>query len=245
MINDNEELCLQLRNKTTRDEETYCKHYLKKFRGYIRHVFVNYQTVGLLLGLVFLVLLSIFINRYEDDESSLLDYIPYVLIGIFALSLICKISIGLWFWKYAKHVVVTNEGIWIMWYSTFWWSKDFKGKKHMFNPSWSMYGWGEIKITDDSKVRPRSPVKLANFFDDFDYAIIKSSHLTSLFLTRWDGMQEIDFLDDIDAQEILSYAKEQHRRKKRKKKDMEIIEDDYDKLPDDEYIPDDEDNNSL
>lgn len=187
--------------------------------------------VGLLLGL----------TQAWEDEDKLGFYIGAALFALAVLFWLGKIILGLWFWKYSKHVVVTNEGIWIMWYSTFRWSKDFTGKKRMFNPSWSFYSWSEIKITDDPKVRPKSPVKLASFFDDFDYAVIKSSHLTSLFMTRWDGMQQIDFLDDGDAQEILSYAKEQHKRKKRKKKDMEIIEEEYDKLPDDEYIENDED----
>lgn len=243
MINENEELCLQLRNRTARHEETYCKRYTKKFRGYIRHVFVNYQTVGLVVMMIFVGILM-WLTKAWEDEDKLGFYIQATLFGLSFLFWFGKIVIGLWFWKYAKHVVVTNEGIWIMWYSTFWWSENFKGKKHLFNPSWSLYGWGEIKITDDPKVRPRSHVKLANFFDDFDYAVIKSSHLTSLFLTRWDGIQEIDFLDDMDANEILSYAKEQHKRKKRKKKDMEIIEEEYDKLPDDEYI-DNDDKSSL
>ena len=244
MNNENEELCLQLRNRTTRDEETYCKHYTKKFRGYIRHLFVNYQSVGLVIMMVFMGLLIYFIKPWQDEDKMGL-YISATLLGLAIFFWFAKIIIGLWFWKYAKHVVVTNEGIWIMWFSTGWWSKNYKGKKRLLSPSWSLYGWGEIKITDDDKVRPRSPVKLANFFEDFDYAVIKSSHLTSLFLTRWDGMQQIDFLDAMDASEILTYAKEQHKRKKRKKKDMEIIEDEYDKLPDDEYIPDDDDNSSL
>lgn len=238
-MNSKEELCLRLRNRTTRDEETYCKLYTKKFSGYIRHIFINYQTVGLVIMTAFMALLLWFTKAWEDEDK-LGFYIGATLLGLSVFFWLGKIIIGLWFWKYSKNVVVTNEGIWVMWFSTFWWSKDFTGKKRFLSPSWSLYGWEEIKITADDKVRPRSPVKLANFFDDFDYAVIKSSHLTSLFLTRWDGMQQIDFLNDIDAQEILSYAKEQHRRKKRKKKDMEIIEDEYDKLPDDEYIEDDE-----
>ena len=244
MINENKELCLQLRNRTARDQETYCKHYTKKFSGYIRHIFVNYQTVGLVIMMIFVALLMWFTKIWEDEDKFGF-YIAATLFGLAVFFWFGKIIIGLWLWKYSKNVVVTNEGIWIMWFSTFWWSADFTGKKRFLSPSWSFYSWGEIKITDDAKARPRSPVKLANFFDDFDYAVIKSSHLTSLFMTRWDGMQEIDFLDDVDAQEILSYAKEQHKRKKRKKKDMEIIEEEYDKLPDDEYISDDEDNSSL
>ena len=237
-MNENE-LCLQLRNQTTRDEETFCKLYQKKFRGYIRSVFLNYQMVGVFLMMILDVLLIYFTKAWQDEDK-MAFIIGATIFGICFVWWIYTAIKGLWFWKYAKHVVVTNEGIWIMSYSVFWWSEDFTGRKRFLSPHWSVYGWGEIKITDDDKVLPCSPVKLANFFDGFDRAIIKSSHLTSLFLTRFDGVQEINFLDRADADEILAYAKEQHKRKKRKKKDMEIIEDDYDKLPDDEYISNDE-----
>lgn len=229
-----EDLCLQLRNQTTREEETYCKRYIKKFRGYLRHVFVNYQSAGLVLMLLFMGLLVLADNKLWSDEDRTFSYFAFGIGGITLFFWIYERIKALWFWKYAKNVVVTNEGIWIMWYSTFWWSKDFTGKKRFLSPSWSLYSWSEIKITADDKVRPRSPVKLANFFDDFDYAVIKSSKLTTLFLTRWDGMQQIDFLDETDANEILAYAKEQEKRRKRKKKDTEITEDQYDKLPDEE-----------
>ncbi|MCM1290224.1 MAG: hypothetical protein NC132_06100 [Corallococcus sp.] len=238
-MNGKEPLCLQLRNQTTRNEETYCKCYQKKFRGYIRSLFINYQMVGVFLMMLFDALLVYFTKAWEDEDK-LGFYIGATIFGICIVWWIYSAIKSLWFWKYSKHVVITNEGIWIMCYSVFWWSKDYTGKKRFLSPSWSLYGWSEIKITSDDKIRPRSPVKLANFFDDFDYAVIKSSHLTSLFMTRWDGMQQIDFLDKADADDILAYAKERHKRKKRKKKDMEIIEDEYGKLPDDEYAPNDE-----
>lgn len=235
-----EELCLQLRNQTTRDEETYCKHYTKKFRGYVRSLFLNHKSVGLFIMLIFITSLILAIRYVWKDEGSFGFYIGVSLSAITLLFWIYEIIKGLWFWKYAKHVVVTNEGVWIMFYSTFWWSKDFTGKKRFLSPAWSLYSWNEIKITDDDKVRPKSPVKFANFFDDFDYAVIKSSRLKSLFMTRFDGMETINFLAETDANEILAYAKEQRKRKKRKKKDMEIIKDEYDKLPNDEYVTDDE-----
>ncbi len=238
MINENEP-CLQARNQTTREQETYCKVYTKKFSGYIRQLFINYQTVGLIFMLIFIGLLLYFTRAWEDDDK----FGFYIGAGMFAFALlfyIYTIIKGLWFWKYAKYVVVTNEGIWIMWHGVFWGRTDFKGRRRFLSPNWSLYGWGEIKITDDDKVRPQSPVKTARFFDNFDYAVVKSTHLSSLFLTRFDGVQEIYFLDKADANEILEYARAQKRRKKRKKKDMEIIEDEYDKLPDDEYTEDDD-----
>ena len=233
--------CLRLRNKTTREEETYCKCYLKKFRGYVRHVFINLQFIGLFIMMLFSVgMVALLPRLMGNDDDKIPYYIAYAFLFISLFFLIYEPAKKLWFWKYAKYVVVTNEGIWIMWYSTFWWSQDFTGKKRFLSPSWSLYDWREIKITSDDSARPRSPVKLANLEDDFDYAVIKSSHLTSLFVTRWDGVQQIDFLTESDANEILSYAKEQQKRIKRKKKDMVIIEEEYDKIPD-EYIKDDGD----
>lgn len=233
--------CLRLRNKTTRAEETYCKYYLKKFRGYLKSVFINVQFIGVLLMTLGLVAaITLLLPRLMENDSDLMPWIiSYVLLGVSVFFLIYIPAQKLWFWKYTKYVVVTNEGIWIMCFSTFWWSQDFTGKKRFWSPSWSLYTWNEIKITTDDSVRPRSPVKLAKVTDDLDYSIVKSSQLTSLFLTRWDGVQQIHFLDESDANEILAYAKEQQKRKKRKKKDMEIIEEEYDKIPDEEYVDDD------
>lgn len=231
--------CLRLRNRTTRAEETYCKYYLKKFRGYVKSVFVNLQFIGLLiLATASALVITLVLPRLMEGDDDIMPWIiSYAFLFISTFFLIYIPAQKLWFWRYAKYVVVTNEGIWIMCFSTFWWSEDFTGKKHFWSPSWSLYTWNEIKITTDDSARPRSPVKLGNVGDDFDHKIAKSTQLTTLFLTRWDGVQRIDFLADSDANEILAYAKEQ-QRKKRKKKDMEIIEEEYDKIPD-EYVTDD------
>lgn len=232
-MNGKEPLCLQLRNQTTRDEETYCKVYRKKFRGYIRHIFLNYQTVGLVVLMVLIGLLIVSGNKVRQNESAL-SYIGFGLLGVAVFFYIYKIAKGLWFWKYAKYIVITNEGIWIMVCGALWKRKDFAGKKRFLSPHWSLYSWNSTKITTDEKARPRSPVKLANIFDDFDYAIIKSAHLKSLFLTRWDGMEEIDFLEETDADEIVEYAREQRRIKRNKKKADEIVEDENDNSEEDD-----------
>ena len=232
--------CLRLRNQTSRAEETYCKYYIKKFSGYIRQVFVNLQFIGLIVMLLFSVgMIALLPKLMQGDDDTMPWIISYTFLFVTLFFLIYITAQKLWFWKYAKYVVVTNEGIWIMWFSTFWWSEDFRGQKHFWSPSWSLYTWNEIKITSNDSARPRSPSKLANIGDDFDYAVVKSTKLTSLFVTRWDGVQQIHFLDQADANEILAYAKQQQKGKKRKKKDMEIIEEEYDKIPD-EYVADDD-----
>ena len=241
MIDENKP-CLRLRNKTTRAEETYCKYYVKKFRGYLKSVFLNFQFIGLIvMMLASVATLKLVLPNLMEGDSDLMPWIiTYAFLGISVFFLIYIPAQKLWFWKYAKYVVVTNEGIWIMYFSTFWWSEDFRGKKRFWSPSWSLYTWNEIKLSTDDSARPRSPVKLGNLDDDFDHAVVKSTQLTSLYLTRWDGVQQIHFLEESDVNEILAYAKEQQKRKKRKKKDMEIIEEEYDKLPDEEYVENDE-----
>lgn len=60
------------------------------------------------------------------------------------------------------------------------------------------------------------------FWGDFDYAVVKSTSLSSLFLTRFDGVEQINFLEKSDANEILMYAHKQ-KRKKRKKIEEQTI----------------------
>ena len=239
MIDENKP-CLRMRNQTTRADETYCKYYLKKFRGYVRHVFINFQAIGLFfMTLISVLVITLLLPHLMENDDDIMPWIiAYAFLGISVFFYIYLTAQKMWFWKYAKYVVVTNEGIWIMFYSTFWWSGDFMNKKRFWSPSWSLYSWNEIKISSDDSARPRSPVKFGNLKDDFDYKVVKSAQLTSLFVTRWDGVQQIDFLEESDANEILAYAKEQHKRKKRKKKDMEIIEEEYDRIPD-EYVEND------
>ncbi len=123
MINENEP-CLKMRNKTTRGRNVL-QALSQKFRGYLRAEFINHQTVGLFFGIGALLALCLLT---PNDIYEFGTYIKWTLFGIFVFAYIVKITISLWFWKYAKHVVITNEGVWIMYYSSFWWSEDFTGK---------------------------------------------------------------------------------------------------------------------
>lgn len=164
MINENEP-CLKLRNRMSREEETYCKYYIKNFRGYLRSVILNHQIVGLFIMLLFV--LGIFLPMYFRKKEEMILIIACVLGGLAVLSLIFIIIKNLWFWKYTKYVVVTNEGIWLMWHGAFWRKLDFAGKRRFLSPIWSLYSWNEIKISSDDNSRPRSPVKLQNFLGGF------------------------------------------------------------------------------
>lgn len=215
MINENEP-CLKFRKQMSADEETECKYYLKKFRGYIRSTFINVQTVGLFLTSFMISVVLVLMYLLKRDEAFL-----YLIGGIFGFAMFvicCIIIIKLWFWKYTKYVVVTNEGIWLMWHGAFWRKTDFAGKRRFLSPIWSLYGWSEIKITDDENARPKSSDKISTLFENFDFAVIKSTRLVTLFLTRFDGVQQVDFLDASDANQILAYAQEKKRKKRKKKK---------------------------
>ena len=75
--------CLRLRNKTTRAEETYCKYYLKKFRGYIRHVFINFQTVGMfIMTLIFVAVITLLLPKLMEDDD---DIMPWIIAYAFLL----------------------------------------------------------------------------------------------------------------------------------------------------------------
>lgn len=210
------EPCLILRNKTSREQETYCKHYTKRLRGYLRHLFLQIKSVGLILGILFELSIYLPISLRESFKNEpLMDGCFIGLMAVFALFWIYEILKGIWFWKYAKHVVVTDEGIWLMYYSTFWWSEDFRGKKRFLSPSWSLYSWEEIKLSLGGEPYSQSQNMLIRFFSNYEIAVIRSAKLTSILISRWDGNEPINFLNESDADDILSYYKERKRKKKK------------------------------
>ncbi|MCM1042704.1 MAG: hypothetical protein NC350_00615 [Corallococcus sp.] len=76
---------------------------------------MNYKSVGLLAMTVFAALFMLF---WETDDESFVWYMAGIC-GFILLIWLGIIILRLWFWKYAKYVVVTNEGIWLMWHSLF------------------------------------------------------------------------------------------------------------------------------
>lgn len=222
-----EQLCLQMRNKGDKYDETYCQHYIKNKSGYLRYLFFRFQSTSVFIMWLIMSVVSWRISLSPED--GLFKLIPYTLAAIFGFAWIFMIFKGLWYWKYDRHVFVTNEGIWIMSCSTFWWrgAPDFMGKRRFLAPSWSLYSWSELKkISANRADAPRGVSKIANFFEDFDAFINKSSKLTTIYLTRWDGVEQVNFLKNEDANEILDYAKTQKRpRRKKKSKETELIED--------------------
>ncbi len=113
-----EQLCLQMRNKNGLYEETYCKHYIKNKWGYLRFLFFRFQSISVfILGAISAVVSW---HELKSQEASLLKYIPLLIAAILGFAWIFMIIKGLWYWKYTKHVFVSNEGIWVMSCSTLW-----------------------------------------------------------------------------------------------------------------------------
>ena len=221
-----EKLCLQMRNRNGQDKETYCRHYLKSKGVYLRSVFFGLKQTGMFLMCLIFTLVIIFTN--DRDESILFKILPYIFAGISGFAYIFMILKGLWYWKYTRHVFVTDEGIWVMSCSALWWkgAPDFTGKRRFLAPSWSLYGWDELKsVSKKSEGGNRNISRIINFFEDYENFIVKSSKHTTIYLKRWDGVERVDFLKSGDAEEILSYVKTHKKSRKKKKEEMQEQED--------------------
>ena len=213
-----EKLCLQMRNKhgEGQENETYCRHYTKKFGGYLFHLLFGFQSLSVFIFSALSILMAIFWFTHDEDFMS--RFIPSLISAVGIFFWLYFIIQGLWFWKYTKHMFVTDEGIWIMTFSTFWWrgAPDFMGKRKFWAPSWSLYGWSELKkVSDSPKGNSKSASKIGNAFDAIDDFMIRLTGLKTIYLTRWDGTERIDFLTKENVEEILSYYNAQKRAKKR------------------------------
>lgn len=242
-MNKREKLCLQLRNRKGQENETYCKHYIKSKGVYLRSVFFGFYQSAIFI--VAAILTAVLLLVELPDEDGIFNFVLILLLAVFAISYLFIIFKGLWYWKYTRHVFVTDEGIWFMSCSALWWkgAPDFTGKRRFLAPSWSLYSWSELKsVSKDVIDKNRSSVRLANFFEDWDEFVIKSSKHSPIYLKRWDGVEIINCLKNDDVDEILAYSKERMRAiraAKRKNKKAKDAEDNYD-LPENPDLPDEE-----
>ncbi len=216
-----EKLCLEKRNIDGQENETFCKHYVKKFGGYLFHLFFGFQNFMLFLsGVVMTFFCYIFFNGRQHVEI-MSKCIGYGLIIIFYFFWIYFIVRGLWYWKYTKHIFVTNEGIWVMSFSINGWNPNFMGERVFWSASWSLYTWTELKkVSDSNEGNPKRDA-----FEKIDDFVIRLTGLKTIYLTRWDGIGRIDFLSKKDAQDILDCTKEQKKPKRKKKKQNDKISD--------------------
>ena len=217
-MSNREKLFLQMRNRKGQYNETYCEHYFKDRGGYMRFLFFKFQSVSIFISAVILTLFSVFFNIPE--EEGIVWILPYIFVGIFWFCWLCIIFIGLWYWKYTRHVFATDEGVWVAGFSTFWWrgAPDFTGKRRFLAPYWSLYSWGELKnIGDVNKNGGGAVSKISNFFEKFDDFVKKSKKYKTVYMTRFDGVESVDFLKNDDAEELLIYARTARRRAKKGK----------------------------
>ena len=171
-------------------EQVY-RHYIKSKRGYFLNAFFgkNFWKYMLFTGLAAIMFLTARFGFHRDDMKEFF-YAMYFFMGLGVFMWLVDLTIKLWFWKYTKHVIVSDKGVWIMIFSTFWWSKAYDGKKHFFSPSWSFYSWSE----------------LAGVFSEVS-RVSKICKLSDFVMCRWDGEQAVRYLEPDEVDEIEGYAK--------------------------------------
>ena len=187
-------------NYCDKDTEVIYKHYTKSAKGYFLDTFFGSMFWKFMLFELVGVLLYLSEHYISHGEFKEFIYFDYVFMGLGAFFYIAHLCIKLWFWKYSKNVIVTNQGIWIMWFSTFWWSKNFKGKKRMFSASWSLYAWEELSGVFEEECKISKITKLKDFVID-----------------RWDGEETVRFLNSADVDEIIELSIKHINPRKRKK----------------------------
>lgn len=204
-----EKLCLDCRNKQGQQNETFCKHFQKKYGAYILDLFFGIKRVFLFFAGVFFTLMAIYLK--PESGGLLLSVCKWFAAGLVDFLYIYYIIKGLWYWKYTKHIFVTNEGIWIMALSTFWRYGDFTGKHKFWAPKWSLYSWSELKNVSSEKQ------KIRDFQDFVEYSVINLLNTKTIYLTRWDGVECVNFLTKADTEKIVDCYKT-YKKSKRKKK---------------------------
>ena len=214
-----EELCLRMRNNDGQEKEEFCLHFIKSKKGYMRFLFCRLETTAVFIMCAIFSVVGIF----TVNEGFMTRLINYLLAGIPGFFWLCFIYKGLWYWKYSRHVFVTDAGIWIMTCSSFWWrgAPDFMGKRRLLAPSWSLYTWSELKSVSLEKPKIEDTDRITPVFEAFDDMVKKSSKYKTVYLTRFDGTECVDFLKNADADALMEYAGTRKRSRKKKKAEQE------------------------
>lgn len=199
---------LRMRNRYFPDGETEVfGNFKKSGNAYFTNAFFGKFFLRCLIFTAFgglLLLSSYLFFRNKDDIEEF-----YIVLGAMtALGPFCWLTnaiIDIWKWKYTKHVIVTNEGVWIAYCGhPFWGGKSFDGKRHFFSVKWSLYSWDE----------------LGGLFIE-ESRISRLYNLKDLVMDRWDGEEIVRYLNARDAEMITEYGLEKLSPKKRNKKRRE------------------------
>lgn len=216
MLNKNIDF-LEARNRNKADgDEVVFRHFIKSKKGYFIDLFfgvsaLKYFSIILFAGLFFLF----YYFLLRKDGKIDLEFLGFDLffVGVGVLCYAIHLIIGIWQWKFVKHVVVTNEGIWVAFHSSFWWSVAYDGRKHFLSPYWSVYDWCELK-------------ELTLFSD----RISRTFKLKNFRMHRWDGVQEVKFLAESDVDSLVQFARSNMKPKKKKKENVSKQHDFFEKV---------------
>ncbi len=197
----------KLKDYVEKDDDSILHHYIKNKKGYFINAFFGVHFFKfLLLSFVslFLFFITYLFKKNQNFDRSYFYNFSLVFMTIAITYWIIGIIENLWFWKYSKHVVITEQGIYVMLHNSFWWGKRYDGKKHFWNAHWSMYAWQEL-----------------NGVFEFKSRISKLSKLMDFEMDRWDGKLEVHYLKPEEVENIVKYSKlkiSPHRRKKKRDK---------------------------
>ena len=195
-----EEKFLAARNRFSPDDETeVLGHFKRSAKGYfLRAFFGKFFWQCLLFTAISVGLVLTVIKLVGKAEA--LSFLPifFACFGpfVYIVNLIIKTSQ----WKHVKHVVVTNEGVWVAsWTHPLWEEISYDGKRHFFKIDWSVYDWAE----------------LSGIFEE-QCTISRLRGLKDLIMVRWDGEHVIRFLKPDDFDTIMEYGKSKLKTKKQK-----------------------------
>jgi len=194
---------MQARNAFSPEGETEIfGHFTKKGTGYfLRLFFGKFFWQCLVFTLLSVGLLLFFI--FKSDGTRDLGFAIIVFFNCLGPFIyLISVLIGIRMWKYVKHVVVTNEGIWTASYGhPLRRKKSFDGKRRFFAIDWSVYDWAE----------------LSGLFEE-QCSVSKICKLNDLIMVRWDGEHPVRFLSAADCAAITEYGKSKLNPKKKKKR---------------------------
>ncbi len=192
---------LQARNRFSPEDETEgLGHFERSAKGYFLRAFFGKFFWQCLAITVFCgaFLLTSFLK--SEGDYDFFFYLPLVFTCIWPFAYLVNLLIKTAQWNYVKHVVVTNEGVWVAsWSHPFWARESFDGRRYFFSIDWSVYDWAE----------------LSGIFEE-QCKISKLCKLKDLIMVRWDGEEPVRFLKPDDFGAITEYGNKKISPRKRK-----------------------------
>ena len=191
---------LQARNRFSPEDETeILGHFERSAKGYFLRTFFGkfFWHCLIFTALCGVLLLSTILL---GDKKDVISFLPMFFVCFGPFAYIVNLIIKTAQWKYVKHVVVTNEGVWVAsWSHPFWAKKSFDGTRYFFMIDWSVYDWAE----------------LSGIFEE-QCKISELCKLKDLIMVRWDGEHVVRFLKPNDFDAIMEYGSKKISKRKQK-----------------------------